>query len=84
MTTHPTTRTPARPARVRLARRPVPAWAAAWAGLVMGVGFVLALVAAMSLWVPGVILGGLVFALGMRASGRRVSRYIETGPVVWE
>lgn len=84
MTTHPTTRTPVRPARVRLASRPAPAWAAAWAGAVMGLGFMLALVAAMSLWVPGVVIGALVFAVGMRASGRRVSRYVDTGPVKYE
>lgn len=50
----------------------------------MGVGFVLCMISAMSLWAPGVLIGALVFAVGVRASGRRVSRYIETGPVKWE
>ncbi|MFT2721656.1 hypothetical protein ACMT4L_16820 [Deinococcus sp. A31D244] len=84
MTTHPTARAPARPARVRLASRPAPARAAAWSGAVMGLGFVLALASAMSPWVPGVVIGALLFVAGVRLTGRRVSRYVETGAVVWE
>lgn len=69
---------PAAPrSRVRLARR-----RRAGDGL-LGVAFVLGMIAAMSLWVPGVLLALALLVTGARMTPRWQA-YVDLGPVTWE